>query len=80
MIDVNQGYTQLGVNDVQALFRKVKQGCETNKEMLMFVKSKRSSRLRARIRLVVAIRLQAQHPSFQLRTMSNTHPFGRSCK
>jgi hypothetical protein len=42
-------YTWLGVNDMQALLRKVKQGCETNKETLMFIKSKRSSRLRARI-------------------------------
>jgi hypothetical protein len=36
----------LGVNDVQALFRKVKQGCETNKERLMFIKSERSSKER----------------------------------
>jgi hypothetical protein len=38
----------LGVNDVQALFRKVRQGCETNKKTLMF-KFERSSILRARI-------------------------------
>jgi hypothetical protein len=37
------------VNVVQALFRKVKQGCQTNNEMLMFIKFERSSRLRARI-------------------------------
>jgi hypothetical protein len=67
-----KGYTWLGVIDVQALFRKVKQGFETNKEVLIFIKSERSSRLRVRIRLVVAIRLQAQHPSFRLRTSNNT--------
>jgi hypothetical protein len=50
-----KGYTWSGVNDVQALFRKVKQGCEINKEMHIFIKSERSSRLRARIRLVLAI-------------------------
>jgi hypothetical protein len=67
-----KGYTWLGVNDVHALFRKVKQGCETNKETLMFIKSERRNRHRARIWLVVAIRLQAQHPYFRLRTSSNT--------
>jgi hypothetical protein len=57
MIDMNQGYTWLGVNDVQALFRNFKQRFETNKEMLTFIKSERSSKLRASIRLVVATRL-----------------------
>jgi hypothetical protein len=38
-----------GVNDVQSLLRKVKQGFEINKERLMFIKSKRSSKLRARM-------------------------------
>jgi hypothetical protein len=38
----------------------------------MFIKSERSSSLRARIWLVVAIRLQTQHSSFRLRTLSNT--------
>jgi hypothetical protein len=37
-----KGYTWLGVNDVQALLRKVKQRFETNKERLMFIKSERS--------------------------------------
>jgi hypothetical protein len=36
--------------------------------------SYRSTKLRARMRLVVATRLQVQHPSFRLRTSSNT-PF-----
>jgi hypothetical protein len=57
MIDTNQGHTWLGVNDVQALFRNFKQRFETNKEMLTFIKSERSSKLRASIRLVVATRL-----------------------
>jgi hypothetical protein len=47
MIDANQGYTLLGVNYVQALFGNVKQGFETNKEILMFIKSERSNKLRA---------------------------------
>jgi hypothetical protein len=42
-------YTWLGVVDMQVLLRKVKQGCETNREMLIFIMSERSSRLRARI-------------------------------
>jgi hypothetical protein len=42
-------YTWLEVNDMQALHRKVKQGFETNKERLMFIKSERSNKLRARI-------------------------------
>jgi hypothetical protein len=32
---------------MQALLRKVKQGSETSKEMLMFIKFERSSNLRA---------------------------------
>jgi hypothetical protein len=55
-----------------ALFRKVKHGCKTNKEMLMFSKSKRSNSLRVSMRFIVAIRLQAQHSSFRLHTSSNT--------
>jgi hypothetical protein len=62
----------LGVDDVQALLKKVKQGVETNKEGLMFTKSARSSKLRVRMRLVVATKLQVQHSSFWLRTSSNT--------
>jgi ribosomal protein S17E len=42
-------YTWLGVNDMQALLIKVEQGFETNKELLMFIMSERSNRLRARI-------------------------------
>jgi hypothetical protein len=59
---------------VQALFRKVKQRFQTNKEKLVLVKSKRSIKLRVKMQLVVATRLQAQHPPFQLCTLSNT-PF-----
>jgi hypothetical protein len=72
MIDVNQGYTWLGVKDVQTLFRNVKQGSETNKKMLTFIKSQRSRKLRASMRLVVSMRLQVQHHSFWLHTSSNT--------
>jgi hypothetical protein len=72
MIDVNQGVHMFGVNDVESLIRNVKQGFETNKERRTFTKSERSNKLRVRIRLVVAMRLQAQHTSFQLRTSSNT--------
>jgi hypothetical protein len=79
MMDVNQWYTWLGVNDVQALFRKVKQEFETNKKMLMFIKSERSSGLRARIWLV-AIRLQTQHSFFGYVPQVIRHPFGRSWK
>jgi hypothetical protein len=47
-----------GVNDVKALFRNIKQGFEISKERLMFIKSERSSKLRASMQLVVATRLQ----------------------
>jgi hypothetical protein len=67
-----KGYTWLRVNDVKALFQNVKQGFETNKEILTFIKNERSSKLRANMRLVVATRLQAQQPSFWLHTSSNT--------
>jgi hypothetical protein len=50
----------LRVNDVQALFRNVKQGFETNKERLTFIKFERCSKLRASMQLVVAIRIQVQ--------------------
>jgi hypothetical protein len=57
---------------MQELFRNIKQGFETNKKRLTFIKSERSSKLRSSMRLVVAIRLQAQYSSFWLRTSSNT--------
>jgi hypothetical protein len=56
---------------MQALLRKVKQGSETSKEMLTFIKFERSSKLRASMQLVIATRLQVQRPSFRLRTSSN---------
>jgi hypothetical protein len=65
---------------MQALLRKVKEGFEKNKEMFMFIKSERSSKVRARMQLVVGTRLQAQHPSFQLCILSNTPSVERSCK
>jgi hypothetical protein len=43
---------------MHALARKVKQGFEINKERLMFIKFERSSKLRARMWLVIATRLQ----------------------
>jgi hypothetical protein len=56
---------------MKALFSNVKQGFETNKERLTFTKSERNSKLRASMRLVVAISPQAQQPFFWLRTSSN---------
>jgi hypothetical protein len=47
-----------------------------NKERPTFMKSQGSNRPRARIRLVVAIRLQSQYPPFRLHVSSNT-PFIR---
>jgi hypothetical protein len=57
---------------MQAPLRKAKQGFETNKERLVFIKFERSNQLRARMQLVVATRLQAQQSSFRLCTSSNT--------
>jgi hypothetical protein len=37
MIDGTKEYTWLGVNDMQALLRKVKQGFDTNKERLLII-------------------------------------------
>jgi hypothetical protein len=54
------------------MLRKVKHGFETNKERLTLLKVWGSESLRARIWLVVAMRLQVQHSSFWLRTSSNT--------
>jgi hypothetical protein len=39
----------LEMNGVQALFRKVKQRFQTNKEKLVLVKSKRSIKLRVKM-------------------------------
>jgi hypothetical protein len=60
MIGANQGYTWLGVNYVQALFGNIKQGFKTNKEILTFIKSERSSKLKVSIQLVVVTILQVQ--------------------
>jgi hypothetical protein len=57
---------------MQALLRKVKQGSETNEERLLIINLTRAVSFRARMRLVVAMRLQVQHSFFRLRTSSNT--------
>jgi hypothetical protein len=57
---------------MQALLREVKQGFETNKERFLINNLREVVSFRARMRLVVATRLQAQHLSFQLHTSSNT--------
>jgi hypothetical protein len=59
------------VNDIQALLREVEQGFETNKERLLINNLREAVSFRARMRLVVATRLQVQHSSFWLRTLSN---------
>jgi hypothetical protein len=65
-------YTWLEVNNMQALLREVKQGFETNKERLLINNLREVVSFRARMQLVVATRLQAQHLSFRLHTLSNT--------
>jgi hypothetical protein len=58
MIDADQGvHLWLELINMQAIVRKVMQGMETNKERLMFIKSWRSTKRRARTRLVVATKL-----------------------
>jgi hypothetical protein len=59
-------------DDMHAILRKVKKRFETNKEKLLIIKSWRSNKLRARSRLVVVMRLQAQHIPSRLSTSSNT--------
>jgi hypothetical protein len=54
---------------MQALLRKVEQGFEINKGGFQ---SLVSTKLRVRMRLVVAMRLQAQHLPSRLCTSSNT--------
>jgi hypothetical protein len=61
----------LGVNDMHALLREVKQGLETNKKMLLINNLREAVNFRARKRLVVATRLQVHHSSFRLCTSSN---------
>jgi hypothetical protein len=72
MMDANQGVHLVGVNDMQALLRKIKQGFETNKEGLLINNLRKAVNFRAKMQLVVATRLKAQQPSFWLRTLSNT--------
>jgi hypothetical protein len=57
---------------MQALLREDKQGLETNKERLLFNNLREAVSFRARVQLVVAMRLQAQQPSFWLHTSRNT--------
>jgi hypothetical protein len=64
MMDANQGVHLVGVNDMQALLRKIKQGFETNKEGLLINNLRKAVKFRAKMRLVVATRLKAQQPSF----------------
>jgi hypothetical protein len=47
----------LGVNDIQALLRKVKQGFETNEKRLPIINLREAVSFRARMQLVVATRL-----------------------
>jgi hypothetical protein len=49
---------------MQALLREVKVGLETNKERLLLINLTEAVTFRGRMRLVVAMRLQGQHPSF----------------
>jgi hypothetical protein len=72
MIDGTKEYTWLGVNDVQALLREVKQELETHKKMLLVNNLREAVSFSARMRLVLATRLQAQHSPFRLHTSSNT--------
>jgi hypothetical protein len=64
MIDGTKEYTWLEVNDVQALLREVKQELETHKERLLVNNLGEAVSFRARMRLIIAMRLQVQHSSF----------------
>jgi hypothetical protein len=70
MLDANQGVYLVGVDDMQVLLRE--SGFEINKEGFLINNLREAVSFRARMRLVVATRLQAQQPSFRLRTLSNT--------
>jgi hypothetical protein len=72
MIDVTKEHTWARVNDMHALSREVKQGFETNKERLLINNVREAVSFRDRMRLIIAMRLQAQHSPFRLRTSSNT--------
>jgi hypothetical protein len=64
MIDGTKEYTWLEVNDVQALLREVKQELEIHKERLLVNNLREAVSFRARMRLIIAMRLQVQHSSF----------------
>jgi hypothetical protein len=74
MIGATKEYTWARVNDMHALSREVKQVFETNKEILLINNVRETVSFRARMWLVIATRLLAQHSPFWLRTSSNT-PF-----
>jgi hypothetical protein len=57
---------------MQTLLREVKQGFETNEEWLLINNLREVVSFRARMRFIVAMRLQVLHSSFRLRTSSNT--------
>jgi hypothetical protein len=42
-----KGYTWLGVNDMQALLRKIKQGFKTNEERLLIINLREAVSFRA---------------------------------
>jgi hypothetical protein len=64
MMDMNQGVHLAGTGWYVALLRKVQHGLETNKEGLLINNLREAVSFRAKMRLVVAMRLQAQHPPF----------------
>jgi hypothetical protein len=64
MIDATKEHTWARVNDMHALSREVKQGFETNKERLLINNVREAVSFRARMRLVVATRLQEKHSPF----------------
>jgi hypothetical protein len=72
IVDVIQGVHFVRSERYATLLKKVKQGLKTNEERLMLIKVWRSDSLRARMRLVIAMRLQVQQPSFLLCSSSNT--------
>jgi hypothetical protein len=57
---------------MQALLREIKKGSKINKEGLLIHGLREAVSFRAKMPLVVATRLQAQHCPFRLRTLSNT--------
>jgi hypothetical protein len=72
MIDVNQEVHLVGIEWCGSIIWDNQTGIWNKKGRLMFIMSERSNKLRVRIRLIVAIGLQTQQPSFRLHTLSNT--------